>query len=99
MLWRSAAVGGSGEYDPLQGLNHVVLEPRIVPLRLDEPELSRAARTDPKVRDFLFWSRMPVVTQLDDRLYLSDQRFPALRHSGFLVPLDNGQMNSYLQRR
>jgi hypothetical protein len=42
---------------------------------------------------------MPVVTQLDGRLYLSDQRFPALRHSGFLVPLDNGQMNSYLQRR
>ena len=88
MLWRGSVVGGSGEYDPLQGLNHAVLDPRLVPLRLDEPELARAARTDPKVRDFLFWSRMPLVTQVDGRLYLGDQRFPALRHTGFLIPLD-----------
>jgi inner membrane protein len=88
MLWRGAAIAGSGEYDPAEGLNHIRLDPRIVPLRLDEPELARAARTDPKVRDFLFWSRMPVVTQLDGRLYLGDQRFPALRHTGFLLPLD-----------
>jgi inner membrane protein len=88
MLWRGDAIGGSGEYDPLKGLNHVRLDPKIVPLRLNDPQLARAARTDAAVRDFLFWSRMPLVTELDGRPYLSDQRFPALRHTGFFVPLD-----------
>lgn len=88
MLWRGDAIGGSGEYDPIDGLNHVRLDPRIVPLRLDDPALARAARSDPQVRDFLFWSRMPLVVEQDGRLYLSDQRFPALRHIGFFVPLD-----------
>jgi hypothetical protein len=34
------------------------------------------------------------VTELDGREYLSDQRFPALRHTTFLVPLDNREPNS-----
>lgn len=89
MLWRSGAIAGSGEYDPLEGLNHARLDPRIVATRLDDPELARAALENRSVRDFLFWSRMPLVTQEDGKLYLSDQRFPALHGSGFLVPLDN----------
>ena len=89
MLWRSDVVAGSGEYDPLEGLNHVRLDPHIAPVRLDDPELARAALKNRDVRDFLFWSRMPLVTQVGGRLYLVDQRFLALRHSGFLVPLDN----------
>ena len=88
MLWRGDAIGGSGEYDPIEGLNHVRLDRSIVPLRLNDPALARAARSDPQVRDFLFWSRMPLVVEQDGRLYLSDQRFPALRHIGFFVPLD-----------
>jgi hypothetical protein len=31
---------------------------------------------------------MPVVITLDGHPYLSDQRFPALRRVGFLLPLD-----------
>lgn len=85
MLWRGEAVGGSGDYDLFGG---ATLDPKIVPLRLDDPQLARAARTDAEVRDFLFWSRMPLVTTIDGRPYLSDQRFPALRRVGFLVPLD-----------
>jgi inner membrane protein len=85
MLWRGTDVGGSGDYDLFAG---ATLDPKIVPLRMDDPRLASAAKTDPAVRDFLFWSRMPLVTTLDGRPYLSDQRFPALRRVGFLVPLD-----------
>jgi inner membrane protein len=85
MLWRGDGVGGSGEYDPLSGAR---LDPKIVPLRLDDPQLAVAARTDPDVRNFLFWSRMPLVISADRRSYLSDQRFPALRRTTFMVPLD-----------
>lgn len=99
MLWRSDVLAGSGEYDPLRGLNHARLDPRIVPIRLDAPELARAALQNRNVRDFLFWSRMPLVTEEDGRFYLMDQRFSALRHSGFLLPLDNSQMSSYVQGR
>jgi inner membrane protein len=85
MLWRGDAVGGSGEYDPLSGAR---LDAKIVPLRLDDPQLAVAARADPDVRNFLFWSRMPLVISVDKRSYLSDQRFPALRRTTFMVPLD-----------
>jgi hypothetical protein len=32
---------------------------------------------------------MPLVIRVDGRSYLSDQRFPALRSTTFMVPLDN----------
>ena len=64
------------------------LDPRILPLNFDDPRLLPAARTDPDVCNFLFWSRMPLVIELDGRAYLSDQRFPALRRTTFMVPLD-----------
>jgi hypothetical protein len=31
---------------------------------------------------------MPLVIDLDGKAYLSDQRFPALRRTTFMVPLD-----------
>ena len=40
------------------------------------------------VCNFLFWSRMPLVIHQDGKAYLSDQRFPSLRHVTFLLPLD-----------
>ena len=53
MIWRGDTIGGSGTYDPLQGLNHVWLNPKITPLRLDDPRLAAAARRDKRVRAFL----------------------------------------------
>jgi inner membrane protein len=70
--------------------NAARLDPRILPLNLDDPRLAAAERTDPDVCNFLFWSRMPLVIDLDGKAYLSDQRFPALRRTTFMVPLDKG---------
>src|SRR5262245_443737 len=61
MIWRGAELGGSGTYNPLDGLNSAWLDPRIVPLNMDDPRLATAAKRDPHVRAFLFWSRMPMV--------------------------------------
>lgn len=93
MIWRGDAVGGSGEYDPLQGLNHVKLDPEIEPLNLNDPRLAAAAKRDPHVRALLFWSRMPVVIEDQGRAYLTDQRFldsttGARGRGNFTVPLD-----------
>jgi inner membrane protein len=85
VMWRGDKAGGAAEYDPFTGAR---LDPKIVPLDLDDPRLAVAARSDADVCNFLFWSRMPLVIQLDGRAYLSDQRFPALRRTTFLVPLD-----------
>ena len=93
MIWRGDAIGGSGEYDLLKGLNHVSLEPEIVPLNLNDPRLAAAAKRDPHVRALLFWSRMPVVIEDRGHAYLTDQRFldsGAGRRGGgnFTVQLD-----------
>lgn len=92
MLWRGTKMAGSGEYDGLTGA--LKLDPKIVPLGLDDPQLLSAARTSANVRDFLFWSRMPIVIRVDGKSYLSDQRFPALRRTTFMVPLDNPEPSS-----
>ena len=98
--WRSADRFGSGEFGPRAGL---MLDPGSQPIRLDDPKLALAERTQRHVRAFLIWSRMPIVIHIDGRSYLSDQRFYGplrsqsipvglrrwfSRHS-FLVPLDN----------
>jgi inner membrane protein len=95
MIWRSDAIGGSGDYDLLKGLNHARLDPEIVPLDLDDPRLAAAAKRDRHVRVFLFWSRMPLVVEDQGRAFLTDQRFlsgPVRSRAGrgnFTVPLDN----------
>jgi inner membrane protein len=92
MLWRGDAVGGSGEYNLLEGLNHARLDPELVPLRLDDARLPAAAARDSHVRAFLFWSRMPLVVVENGRAYLTDQRFydggRRSRSTSFLIPLD-----------
>jgi inner membrane protein len=85
VMWRGDRLSGSVNYDPFTG---AMLDPRIVSLNLDDPRLAAAAKRDPNVRNFLYWSRMPQVIQVDGRAYLSDQRFPALRRVTFMVPLD-----------
>jgi inner membrane protein len=94
MIWRGDAIGGSGEYDLLEGLNHAMLDPEIVPLDLDDPRLAAAAKRDRHVRAFLFWSRMPLVIEDQGGAFLTDQRFvsgPVRTRAGrgnFTVPLD-----------
>ena len=97
MAWRSDEIGGFGTYDLLDGLNHAWLDPRIVPLRLDDRRLSEAERRDKHVRAFLFWSRMPLVHVEGGHAYLTDQRFfEAGRPSSanFLIRLDNPHPSS-----
>lgn len=91
MIWRGDAIGGTGTYDLLDGLNAARLDPEIVPLRLDDPRLAAARARDRHVRAFLFWSRMPMVYEQGGRAYLTDQRFFGAGRgltSTFLIPLD-----------
>jgi len=98
MIWRSDAIGGTGSYEPLKGLNHAALDPQIVPLNMDDLRLATAAKRGRRVRAFLFWARMPMVVEEDGRTFLTDQRFYDNRHRGrissFLIPLDNGRPSS-----
>ena len=92
MIWRGDAVGGSGDYNLLDDLNHASLDPEIVPLRLDDPRLAAAEKHDRHVRAFLFWSRMPMVHVEGGKAYLTDQRFfesGRVSSSNFLIRLDN----------
>jgi inner membrane protein len=97
MIWRGDGIGGTGTYNPLDGLNHAWLSPTITPLNLDDPRLAAAAKRDKHVRAFLFWSRMPMVHVESGRAYLTDQRFfesGRASSAGFLIPLDNPRPNS-----
>jgi len=92
MIWRGGGIGGFGTYNLLDGLNHLWLDPKIVPLHLDDPRLAEAAKRDKHVRAFLFWSRMPMVQLEGGHAYLTDQRFfesgrPS--SANFLIRLDN----------
>jgi len=98
MAWRSANQWGGGDFGP-EGLR---LSLEVNALRLDDPRLARAVRTQRRVRSFIYWSRMPIVVTVDGKAYLSDQRFygairsrmlpdsvrQAARRASFLVPLD-----------
>jgi inner membrane protein len=91
MIWRGDAVGGTGTYNLLDGLNSAWLDPSITPLNLGDRRLAAAAKRDREVRAFLFWSRMPMVHLQDGRAYLTDQRFFEVGRpssSNFLIPLD-----------
>ena len=97
MIWRGDAIGGSGTYDLLHGLNAASLDAAIVSLHLDDPRLAAARVRDRHVRAFLFWSRMPMVYDQGGRAYLTDQRFfeaGRVPNSTFLIPLDNPHPSS-----
>src|SRR6478672_10475959 len=91
IVWRGEGAGGAGEYNLLKGLNHARLDPRIVPLNLDDPRLAAALKRDPHVRAFYFWSRMPIVIIDHGRAALADQRYSGggAGRSVFLIPLDS----------
>jgi inner membrane protein len=85
MLWRDRSSHGHGDYGLLVGVR---LPERVVPNRLDHPALA-ASRGRRDVDAYLFWSRMPIVFEHRDRLYLGDQRFSTGAQRGqFVVPLD-----------
>jgi inner membrane protein len=97
MVWRGDSIGGTGTYNPLDGLNSAWLDPTITQLNLDDPRLAAAVKNSKRVRGFLFWSRMPMVQKQNGRAYLTDQRFfesgrPS--SSNFLIPLDKGRPSS-----
>ena len=97
MIWRSDSVGGSGTYNLLDGLNQIKLDPAIVPLRLDDQRLAKAAAGDRHVRAFLFWSRMPMVVVEGGHAYLTDQRFfesGRSSSSNFFIRLDKPPSSS-----
>jgi len=97
MIWRGDAIGGSGTYNPLDGLNAARLDPRIVPLNMDDPRLADAAKRNKHVRAFLYWSRMPLVHIEDGHAYLTDQRFFEAGRpssSNFLIRLDKSRLSS-----
>jgi len=92
MVWRGDSIGGSGTYNPFDGLNSAWLDPRITQLNLDDQRLAAAAKDSKRVRAFLFWSRMPMVHEEGGRAYLTDQRFfesGRASSSTFLIPLDS----------
>ena len=92
MIWRGEGLGGSGTYNPLDGLNSAWLGPKIMSLNVGDPRLAAAAKRDPHVRAFLFWSRMPMVYEEGGHAYLTDQRFfesGRASSAGFLIRLDN----------
>jgi inner membrane protein len=81
VLWRGSGLGGELDYDWLRERDGIILEGNGVLLRLNHPALA-AARERPDVRAFLFWSRMPFVTEENGRILLKDQRFASsLRNS------------------
>jgi len=91
MVWRGDEVGGTGSYDPLDGLDAASLDPEIVPLRMIDPRLADVMRRDAHVRGFRYWSRMPMVRLVDGRAFLTDQRFFERGRplsGSFLIPLD-----------
>jgi inner membrane protein len=96
MIWRGDGVGGTGTYNPFDGLSSASLDPKIVSLNMNDPRLAEAAKRDKRVRAFLFWSRMPMVYVEGGHAYLTDQRFfqsGRASSSAFLIRLDNSSPN------
>lgn len=72
ILWRDKSRYGSG-WSSLFGATHV--DHQGEPIGLDHPGLPALLGSDAGARAFLFWSRMPIVTQRDATARLRDQRF------------------------
>lgn len=72
LAWRTNRIWGAGSFSPATGLQ---LEPATYPLRLDDPRFLRARAERRMVRSFLYWSRMPIVVEVDGRPVLTDQRY------------------------
>ena len=72
LAWRSDREWGSGSFSPATGLT---LDPTVSPLGLDDPRFLRARAERRMVRSFIYWSRMPIVVEVEGRPVLTDQRY------------------------
>ena len=85
VLWRDAdGAYGSFFCGPLACVRYP-LEVRMA--NLDDPRLAARAASDPAVRAFLFWSRMPVVVREGEEAALLDQRYMDRAGPSFRVEL------------
>lgn len=79
MLWRGAREHGGRIVNLAEGVLPSLFAPSITgpaTIGMDDPRIAVAERTDPQVRAFLFWSRMPfAVRETDGAIILRDQRF------------------------
>lgn len=79
MLWRGQGQHGSRIVNLSDGLLPSMFDPAITApqaIGMDNPRIAAAAHSDPQVRAFLFWSRMPfAVREADGSMTLRDQRF------------------------
>lgn len=71
MLWRDANSYGQGRFSLFDGTS---FDLRREPNAINDPVVERARQSDPDVRAFLFWSRMPVAKIEGHELVLFDQR-------------------------
>ncbi len=71
MLWRSGPWRGSHGFS----LGSAPTPPGPAVLDSSDPRIARLAQTNPQVRAFLFWSRMPIMRVDGDTLIVTDQRF------------------------
>jgi inner membrane protein len=72
MEWRDAKVHGTGWFTVP---DDVFVHGKTLPVGMDDPRIPPAKASDPDVRAYLFWSRMPVATQAGEEIVISDQRF------------------------
>ncbi len=79
MLWRGEGQHGGRIVNLAEAVLPSLFPTSIVgpaPVGMDDRGIAAAARTDPQVRAFLFWSRMPfAVRDADGGITLRDQRF------------------------
>ncbi len=79
MLWRGQGRYGSRVVNLADGILPSWFAPAVTPPRaigMDDPRIAQAARNDPRLRAFLFWSRMPfAVRNADGSITIRDQRF------------------------
>mgnify|MGYP002777039434 CR=1 FL=1 len=89
VAWRGDGLFGSLDYDAVRDWNGIIFEDGARPINLDHPAFLRVKdRQD--VRDYLFWSRMPIVVILPDgQAFLADQRFSGgVYRNQFVVALN-----------
>jgi inner membrane protein len=71
MLWRDANYYGQGHFSLFGGTS---FDMHREPNAINDPVVEQMRRSDPDVRAYLFWSRMPVAKIEGHELVLSDQR-------------------------
>jgi inner membrane protein len=71
MLWRDANSYGQGRFSLFGGTS---FDMHREPNAINDPVVEQMRRSDPDVRAYLFWSRMPVAKIEGHELVLSDQR-------------------------